>query len=173
MLQAIEVTLTAGPDHDRATMPHGVLLEGRDEEELAKSVLECLVPGILECYRPPTLSGGVHDSVIGIEKDVLQKFAGKFLWGARPGTVTILESSAFEFMVEDVLGRIHDFEEEWHLWEDEMDQAGYDPNQFPDPPELRYLDRLFAKIATEADRRRHDPRQLTFFPRERSYLGRR
>ncbi len=67
--------------------------------------------------------------------------------------------------------RIFDLEEEWYLWKEEMDEAGYDPDQFPCPPELHYLDGLLAEIVTEADRRWYDPLQLTFLTKERSTMG--
>ncbi len=173
MLREIEVTLILGPGHDRAVMPDGTVLEGRDEEELARSIMVYLVPGIFEGYEPPANSEGVHVSVMTIEEELLQKFLDTFLSGVRPGSTTISESSAFGLMVEDVLTRTYDLEEEWYIWKEEMDEAGYDPDQFSSPPELLYLDELLAEIVNEADRRWYDPGQLTFLPRERSTMGRR
>ncbi len=103
--------------------------------------------------------------------ELLQKFLGRFLSVVRPATTTISESSAFELIVEDVLTRSHNLEEAWYPWKEEMDEAGYDPDQLPTPLELHYLDGLFAEIVEGADRRWYDPRQLTFLPRERSTRG--
>ncbi len=173
MVREIEVTLILGPGHDRAVMPDGPVLEGRDEEELARSIMDYLVPGILKGFAPPTSSYDIHSSVMRIEEELLQKFIAKSLSVVRPATTTISESSAFELIVEDVLTRTYDLEEEWYLWKDEMEEAGYDPDQFSPPPELLYLDELLAEIVTEAYRRWYDPGQLTFLPRGRSTMGRR
>ncbi len=54
MLREIEVTLTPGSDHNRAVMPDGTALGRRGGEELAKSIMGCLAPGILEGFGPPT-----------------------------------------------------------------------------------------------------------------------
>ncbi len=91
-MREIEVMLILGPGHDRAVMADGTVLEGRDEEEeLARSIMNYLVPGILKGFESLISSYDIHRSVLSIEVELLQKFVGKFLSDVRAATTTISE----------------------------------------------------------------------------------